>query len=173
MSLIAKLKAGIDNIKITTWPGTDNAIGIRVLTQAENQAAEFATELLFKAKGIDFTAATVDAYQSEQNTQILARAIVDPETKKPMFKSADELRGLIGHPDVKADLIEKYNAWQAECSPSIAEMTEEQYEHLFGEVKKNGPSCLNGLSSRTLSGLITYLAERQTKLQKVSGRTSS
>ncbi len=177
MSLIEKLKAGKHAVKIVTWPGSNNAIGITVLTEAEIQAAYFETELMFKSKGIEFSAANVDAYQSEESTQVLARALVDPEAKDKngdpvrIFKSADELRGLIAHPDVKAALIQEYNDWQAECSPKIETMTEEKYDALFAEVKKN-PSCLNSSSSRTLRGLITYLADRQTKLRKVSGSTS-
>ena len=177
MNLIEKLKAGTRNVKLTTWPGTENRIGIRVLTEAEVQAAHFDTELLFKQRGIEFTAATVDAYQSEQNTQVLSRAIVDPELKDKagdpakIFKNADELRGLLSHPDVKAVLTREYNDWQTECSPDLETMTEERYEELFAEVKKN-PSILSSSSSATLRGLIIYLAARQAKLRKVSGSTS-
>ncbi len=177
MSLIEKLKAGKHAVKIITWPGTNNAIGITVLTEAESQSAHFETELMFKQKGIEFSAANVDEYQSEESTQILARALVDPEAKDKngdpvrIFKSADELRGLIAHPDIKAALIQEYNDWQTECSPKIESMTEEQYDALFSEVKKNA-SCLNSLSLRTLRGLIIYLADRQTKLRKASGSTS-
>lgn len=172
MSLIDKLKAGVKNIKATVWPGTDYKIGIRILTEAEVQAAHFAVEQLFKKQGIDFTAATVDAYQSEQNTQVLARAIVDPDTRSPLFKNADELREQIAHPEIKAALTTEYNDWQAECSPALSEMTEERYAELFEDVKKNGPSTLSGSNLRTLKGLITYLADRQLKLRKVSGYTS-
>ena len=92
------------------------------------------TEALFKKHGLEFTAANLETYQSEENTQILARALVDPEKRdknrdpERLFKSADELRAHITHPTVKAALAEAYNAWQAECSPSIAVMTEEQYD---------------------------------------------
>jgi hypothetical protein len=171
MSLIEKLKAGKNNIKATAWPGTDERIGIVILTEAEIQAAHFETELLFKQRGIEFTAATVDTYQSEQNTQALARAIVDVTTKKPIFKNADELRGLLNHPDIKAALTSEYNEWQADCSPAIETMSEEKYDALFADVKKN-PSILSDLNSKTLKGLIIYLADRQTKLQMVSGSTS-
>lgn len=172
MSLIDKLKAGTNNIKVTTWPGTKEPIGIRVLTEAEMQSAEFETELLFKSRGIEFSSATVDTYQCERNTQTLARAIMDPDTKSPMFKNADELRALISHPDVKAVLANEYNAWQNDCSPAVEETTEEQYNALFEAVKKNGSSSLKNSSSTTLRGLITYLAERQMKLRPVSGSIS-
>jgi hypothetical protein len=171
MSLIDKLKAGKNNIKQTVWPGTTEPVGIVVLTDAESQEAQFATELLFKQRGLDFNVATADTYQAEQNTQVLARAIFDLETKKPLFKNADELRGLITHPDVKAALITEYLDWQRDCSPAMETMTEEQYDALFAEVKKN-PSILTSSNSRTLRGLIIYLAERQQKLAKASGSTS-
>jgi hypothetical protein len=179
MNILDKLKAGTHNVKTTNWPGAKEQLGFRVLTEQEIQDAHFATEGLFKKQGIEFSASTVDAYQSEQNTQVLARAIVDvsgppsPGPRPSLFASADELRGLIGHPDIKAALIDEYNSWQTECSPLLGDMTQDKYDALFESVKKNGPSTLNGLSSKTLSGLITYLADRQTKLQQVSGSISA
>lgn len=171
MSLLNKLKAGKKNVNIIPWPGMDGEkVGIAVLTEDEIQQAVFAAEKHFKDAGLEFSAATVDAYQSEQNTQLLVLALVDPVKKTPIFKSASELRPLL-IPGVKDVLVDEVNAWQQECSPRLDGLTEEKYGELFEEVKKN-PSILNDSDSRTLRGLITYLASRQSKLPKASGSTS-
>ena len=172
MGLIEKLKAGTYNVKIISWPGTKEKIGIAILTEAEVQAAQFDTEALFKARDIAFSASTLEAYQSELNTQVLSRALVDPQTKKPLFKTAEELRGLIAHPDVKANLTQEYTDWQTECSPSPIELPDDKYADLYAEVKKN-PSITSALNSITLRGLITYSANLPASCPPDSGSISS
>jgi hypothetical protein len=170
MSLIEKLKAGKKNVKPVLWPGTDETVRLAVLTEAEIQQALFETEKKFKAAGIEFSVATADAYQSEQNTQTLALALLD-ERGGRLFKTADELRPLL-QPSVKDVLIEEFNAWQQECSPSLTRLGDEEFDKLFEDIKKN-PSTSNGLSLRTLRELIIYLASRPATSPQASGSTSS
>ena len=177
MSIIDILKAGKKNVKVVKWPGTEEDVGIIVLTEAETQEAQFAAERLFKDENIEVSAVTLGAYQSEANTQILWRALVSPEKKtkdgthERYFKSVDELRGLIRR-EAKEALVEEYNAFEEECSPSPRTMSVEDLEALLEDVKKN---AMNGMPSSisTLKQLIIYSANLLSTLQKDSGSISS
>ncbi len=177
MSLLEKLKAGTKNVKVIDWPGTEDKVGISILTEAETQEAAFDTERLFKKHGIEYSFAVSDAYQAERNTQTLVRALVDPDKRDPkgnpvrLFKNADELRPSPGFVLAKADLIDEFNAWDEECNPSAKTLTEKEYQELFEEVKKN-PSILSDLSLRTLRGLIIYSANRPATSPTDSGSSS-
>lgn len=171
MSLLEKLKAGKNNVKVITWPGTDEKVGLIVLTEAEKQRAAFETEKKFKSSGVEYNYGTAETYQSEQNTQMLVLSLVDPDKRTPLFKSADDLRPLLVT-GVKSILIEQVNDWQQECSPSIEEMTEQKYQELFETVKKN-PSILNGTNLNTLRQLITFLASQPASSPMDSGSTPS
>jgi hypothetical protein len=177
MGLIEKLKAGKRNIKIMPFPGTDENIGLCVLTEAETQEALFATEKYFKQNDVEVSAMLVTSYNSEANTQTLFRAIVDPARQdtngsyERYFKNIDEFRKLIGR-EAKDILIEEYNAFEEECSPSPLNLTEEELEKIIAEVKKS-PTSGNDLSFRTLKKLTMYLVDRLSSLQKDNGSTSS
>jgi len=172
MSLIEQLKAGTRNTRTIPWPGREDSITLRILTEAEIEEAQFEVERRFKAAQIEFSAATMDAYQASQNTAILARAIVDPETGKRMFKQTDELAQLPAFASAKAILIEEWNALDNESNPALKKMTDEEYDKLFTEVKKT-PSISNFLNSTTLRGLITYLASLPATSPAGSGSTSA
>jgi len=177
MSLIEKLKAGKKNVKVIRWPGTDDEIGITILAEAETQEALFAAERLFKEAGIEVTATTINAYNSEVNTQTLFRALVDSSRKKPdgtherYFKGIDEFRSLL-HREAKEILIEEYNAFEDECNPSPAKLSDEELEKILEDVKKNSHPGTN-LSFGTLRQLVAYLASRPSSSQKASGSISS
>jgi hypothetical protein len=170
-SLLEKLKAGKRNTRIITWPGRTEKIMFQILTEQEVEEAQFEVERRFKSEGIEFSASTVDAYQAAQNTAFLARAIVDTETGKRMFKSTDELAQLPGFAAVKSIFIEEFNALDKECNPSLKTITEGEYQKLFTEVKKT-PSTLNFLNSTTLIGLVGYLASQPVTSPTDRGSTS-
>lgn len=177
MGLIEKLKAGKNNVRIIKFPGTDEDIGITVLTEAETQDAVFAAERVFKDAGIEVSATTIGAYQSELNTQILFRCLANPEKKKPdgtrerFFKDLREFKSLLAR-EVKDSLIEEYNSFESECSPSPLKMTEDEFDRLFDELKKSPQTVGKGLNLKTAKGLIIYLASRPAILPKVSGSIS-
>lgn len=176
MSLLEKLKAGKKNVKLVDFPGTDEKIAITVLTEAEIQAAAMETERLFKKAGLDLSAGTADAYQAEQNTQLLFRALVEPEpgadgTRRPRFSTADELRSLVTRL-AKDALTDEYNAWEQECGPDPMTLGEQELDALFEAVKKN-PLHGSALSISTLRRLVIYLASRPSTSPEASGSTSS
>lgn len=178
MSLLEKLKAGKKNVKVIDFPGMEPAetIGISVLTEAETQAAAMETERLFKKAGLDFTAGISDAYQAEQNTQLLFHALVEPAlsgdgSHRPYFKTVDEFRSLITR-TIKDALTDEYNAWEQECGPNPLTLSDQELEAVFEDVKKN-PQHGSGLSISTLRKLVTYLASRPAASPEASGSTSS
>ena len=176
-SLVDKLKAGKRNVSLLKYPGTDDDIGITVLTEAEHQETIFAAERVFKDACIEISATTLAAYNAELNTQTLFRAIVDPAKKSKdgicerYFRSVDELRGVLQR-EAKETLIEAYNAVDDECNPSPERLSEERLEAIFSEVKKN-PISGRDLSLTTLRELIIYLASRPSISPKDNGSISS
>lgn len=177
MSLIEKLKAGKRNIKIIRFPGTDEDIGVTVLSEAEIQDATFETERLFKENGIEISASTLNTYNSELATRILFRVLVDVNKKmsdgqpEQFFNSIIEFKKLLTR-DAKGILIEEYNAFEDECSPSPLKMGDDDFERLFESLKKNPKVIGRDLSFRMLKGLIIYLAGLHVKSQKDSGSIS-
>ncbi len=178
MSLIEKLKAGKRNIQVIKFPGTDEDVGITVLTEGEAQEAMFAAEQLYKEAKIEVSGVTIGGYTSEQSTQILARALVNPARKKqdgssePYFKSAGELRALLRR-DAKDILIEEYNRFEEETSPSPLKISAEEMESILEEVKKNPEAIGNVSSFSTLRELLLFTVSRLSTLQKDSGSTST
>jgi hypothetical protein len=177
MNLIEKLKAGKRNIRTLAYPGTEEEIGITVLSEAETRDAIFATEREFKKGEIEVSTMTLGAYTSENNTQVLFRALVDPKRQKKdgtyerLFKDMDEFRDLLRREE-KEILIEEYNAFEKECSPSPRDLSEEELEALADDLKKNLTLGTDS-SFRTLQQLTIYLAKQLSTLQRANGSMSS
>ena len=173
MNLLEVLKAGKKNIKRLKFPGTEQEIGLTVLTEAEIEESVFATELVFKAAEVNITSTSISMYNSELSTQMLFRALVDPlKTKKDgtyerIFKSPDELRSLITSAQ-KAILIGEYNNFENECSPDVDKLSQLKFDELFEELKKN-PQAGNSLSLQTARRLILYLVGRLQSLPQANG----
>ncbi len=159
MSLLEKLKGGKRNTRKIPFPGTDQDVALQVLSNAEKQDALFATEDLFKKKGIRISTTTVEAYEDENATQILARALRDPQDPETPFSgNADELRTLLttGEKDL---LVEAYDSFEKEVSPSAKDLTEAELEELVDTLKKT-PGFGSSLSSPTLRQLTMYSVNR-------------
>lgn len=171
MSLLEKLKAGKRNIKIVKFPRTDQNVAIQVLSNQEIQDSIFAAENIFKVKEQTVSSSTFDAYEDERTTQILFRALRDPEDAKiPFAATVDELRKNL---DVEKDsLIADYNALKQECSPQLDSMTDDDFEKLWEDIKKNPEIQLSFLNSGLQRRLLQYLASRPATSQKASGSTS-
>lgn len=172
MGLLEKIKAGKRNIKTIAFPGTDREICLQVLTNHETQEAVFATENYFKRVQIEITATTLDAYEDERVTQILFRALKDPEDiKNSITKDADELRRLLTKED-KELLLQLYTEYERECSPNFTQMSDNEFETLWEDLKKN-PIMLSSVSNiGMLKRLLLYLASAPETSQKGNGSTS-
>jgi hypothetical protein len=172
MSLIEKLKAGTRNIKTLKFPGAEDDIVLKVLSNADIQEAVFAAERRFKDEEIIVSDSTRDAYGDERTTQILFRALRDPrDIKKPLFSSADELRKLLTKEEKEA-LACEYDAFQQECAPQLDKMTDKEFDELWEALKKNPETVSSFLSSGVQKRLLLYLAARQSTLPTDSGSTS-
>ncbi len=175
MNLLEVLKAGKKNIKTLNFPGTDQKIGLTVLTDGEVQESVFSAERYFKDKGMEISASTLSTYNAEINTQMLFRAIVDPEKRKSdgtyeqAFKRIEDLR--LASSAQKAQLVEEYNDFEAQCSPSVETMPDEEFDKLFEDIKKN-PLTGNSLNLSTAKRLIAFLASRQQNSPKGNGSIS-
>jgi hypothetical protein len=173
MSLLEQLKAGTKNVKTISFPGTDQDVVLRILSNGELQAAHFAAERLFKRADIAPSMTTIDAYEDEKTTQILFRALRNPEdTSQGIAGSVDEFRSLLNRQE-KDILVDEYNAFEGECSPQVAEMSEQEVERLIEEVKKN-PGTLGSVSNITIARrLIAFLVAPPPNSPKDNGFTSS
>ncbi len=171
MSLLQRLKAGTENKNRIKFPGTEEDVKIGVLSDAERQSAHFETERLFKKNEIEPSMVTVEAYESEKTTQLLYRALTDTDGN-PSAKDIDEFRALITK-DEKDILVDEYESWEMECSPSPRQMTDAELDEIIEALKKRPEEILGSvLSITTAKRLIISLANRLATLQTDSGSTS-
>lgn len=171
MSLLQKLKAGKKNVKIIKFPGEDVEVALQVLTGQEIQDAVFAAQNLFKKADMEVITSTFDAYEDERTTQILFRALRDPEdTKNSFATTVGELRAMLTNEE-KNILVIQYMEFEKECSPNFSELPEAEFEELWEALKKNPDRPLNDLSLGMLTGLLHYLASRPQRSPKDNGST--
>ena len=169
MSLLERLKSGTGNLKTIKFPGTEDDVMLKILSNAELQAAHFAAERLFKRLEIDTSMTTIDAYEDEKTAQILFRALRDPEDpSKGMANTIDEFKKLLTRTE-KEVLVDEYSSFESECSPQVTQIGEQELEQLIEEIKKN-PATLGSVSNIALARrLITFLVAQAPPLQKDNG----
>ncbi|MDP2167987.1 MAG: hypothetical protein Q8J64_06625 [Thermodesulfovibrionales bacterium] len=171
MSLLEKLKAGMRNERTIKFPGTEQEIVLRILSEAGRQAAAFDTEYFFKKKGIEYSAATVEAYEGDRTIRLIFSAFRDAEGN-PLAKTVDELKALLTMAE-KDILVEEYLSFERECSSNLSDMSAEEIDTLLDVLKKNPlETILNGLNIVTARKLILSLASRLANLQTDNGSTS-
>ncbi|PKN07627.1 MAG: hypothetical protein CVU73_12865 [Deltaproteobacteria bacterium HGW-Deltaproteobacteria-8] len=161
--LLTKLKAGRAAQRRVTLPSKDGQgveLGLRVLTEADYMEAGLAAIETLRAAGHeDVNVANADLYEQAKVTELLARALVDPATGKPLVESAAELRGALARAD-KMFLIDQYLDHEREYSPSEVNMSAEDFAQLLEDVKKNPATPrLSDSSTATLKRLVQSLAE--------------
>jgi len=168
-SLLEKLKLGTLNTKLMKWPGTDQAILLRVLSMQERQDATFATERLFKSQKIDVNMVSANEYDSEYITQILFRAIRNPEKPdEQVCENITEFRKALTLKERQV-LSEEYIAFEEECSPAIENQTQDQWDALVSSLKKNPTETLGKLTSiATLKKLLLITVSQPVSLPKVN-----
>jgi hypothetical protein len=144
-SILEQLKAGANNFKLVNYPGTDQKIAIKILSQREMQESLFAAERLFKNEKIEINMLTAPAYQAEQATQILYRALRNPEKlDEALAPNITAFRQLLVKNE-KDILVEEYEAFEKECDPKPNNMTEEEFDKLFQDLKKNAETTLSNI----------------------------
>jgi hypothetical protein len=168
--LLQRLKLGSDNVKLIDWPGTDKKVALKILSQQDTQLAAFDTERIFKSNKIEISMVTAEEYESEKSTQILYRALRDPEKlSEAIAGTITEFRSLLSREEKKL-LIDQYLAFESECSPSPDNLSNEEFDRLVESVKKKVEQTLGSVSNiGTLKRLITTLVSQLSSLPQVSG----
>ena len=165
LSLLSRIKLGAANTKLVKWPGTDELVTLRVLSIQERQEAAFATERHFKTSGIDVSLATAGDYDEEKSVQLLYRALKAPKDNVPVAKTIGEFRAALSREE-KGALIDEYLTFERDCAPSPDNLTEDEFDKLLTEVKKNAQEMLSasystGMLKRLCTSLVNQLATVQ------------
>ncbi len=158
--LLERLKAG----RAAIHPVTINQVklGLRLLTEQDYFEAGLAADAAMKAKGIGLDIGTAELFEAEKSAQLACRFLVDPTSGQTVVSDSEELRSALTRGENEA-LINAYLEYEKEHSPSGRTLSDEEFNALFEEVKKNpGTARLNDSSSATLKRLITSLANPPT-----------
>lgn len=172
MSFLEKLKAGKRNVKMIKFPGTDKQVALQVLSSQELQDSVLATEKHFKGLEVEIGSLILDSYEDERATQMIFRALRDPEDhKKPLAADVRQLRDLLTKEE-KGKLVEAYLEFERECSPDFRQMSDQEFEKLWDEVKKNPQTLSSDLPSGMLRRLLNFLASRPAMSPPANGSIS-
>lgn len=173
MSVLAKLKSGINNFKEVAFPGTGHKIRLQLLSEQDTLDSAIATDLLFRSYKVDVEFHNINAFENEKSTQMLFRACRDIETGEPIAADITEFRRLITNEERTA-LISEYNSLAEECNPDPTMMEADEFDALVESVKKNPRETIGNISSlQTLKRLSLFLAEAPVTSQQDSGPISS
>ncbi len=160
MGVLEVLKSTARVKELIDWPDKNAGIKvvIKTLTEQDFSEAKRETDKLFKDRKIG--AENADAYEAEFETQLLHRAIFDPENEDKPLCSITEFRGLL-RPEIKDALAEKLDNLHEENSPDPDKLSDEKYNAVVAEVKKNAEKAVMNISSiNTLKRLIVTLASQ-------------
>jgi hypothetical protein len=160
--ILARLRSRTRRIQSVTLPGSEITVGLVVLTQAEHQEATAGTDRYFLAKKVEVGKVfMVDAWNAEMSTQVLARALVEPESGEAgklirVVKTADQLRETLTVQE-QSFLLDRY---LAHPDYEVREAVDDaKLKELAAEVKKS-PEVLNSLDSASLRRLVLCMAAR-------------
>lgn len=170
-TLLEMLKAGQGNRKRVPWPGSDGAeVELRPLTDQDQLDASLAADRMYRDAKIDIGMANIQDYEAEKTTQLLWRAVCDPQTGGRVCKDIAEFRALMTR-GVRAALVLQLEEFTQECSPSLDTMEQEQYDALLMRVKKTPEAASSVSSICTLRRLCRSLAGQHATSQTGSGST--
>lgn len=156
MDTLAKLKAGRSVVKTVTVG--DVAIGLRILTEQDRMEAGWAAVAMLDKHETELNVANAELFEAEKAIQLLLRFVVDPDTKKPVFPSADEVRETLAREERNA-IGDAYYDFEREYSPSERTMSEADFKALLDDIKKKPDATrLNDLSGAMLKRLLLTLA---------------
>lgn len=133
-SFLSKLKAGTNNRKMIRFPGTDQEIQLRIISDAQYQQARIETERHFQKLKVEPSMTLADAFEAEETTQVLYRAL-QTKDEKPLANTVDEFREIIKCPE-KDFLANEYLEFERECSPNPEKLFENEFDSLISDIKK-------------------------------------
>jgi hypothetical protein len=160
MSLLDRIKAGTAVRGDAEWPGIeDGSVKMRLCTENDNLQATIATDKIFS--DIKIGIENVDSYNAERETQLLCKSIEDPETKKQLYKNITDFRSVLTV-DAKNYFADKLDELHEKYSPSPSTISDEEFDKLVLDVKKNTDEAISELSDiNTLKRLALFLAKKQ------------
>lgn len=168
--ILSQLKASGTLLRTVVIDGV--AVGLRILNDQDYLDADLAMLAFMKKMNVAFATESSETYEHEKSTQLLFRALVDPDSGARIATNANEIRDAISR-DQKAYLISEYLEHERQCAPREETMPEEEFSALFESVKKKPEMMsLNGLSTVTLKRLILSLASQPANSPRESGSTS-
>lgn len=157
-TLLEKIKASSYHKEETKWPGTDNMMHLRILNEEDHLQATISADKLFGET--KFSVQNIDQYNAELETQLLFRAIENPETGKQLFSNITDFRSLLT-PEVKDVLADELDALHEEYSPDPFKMDEEKFDKLLFDLKKNAKKTAGNVSNIHIARkLIIYLVNQ-------------
>ena len=155
-TILDKLKASRDVIK--TVAIGEVVLGMRVLTERDYQDSGRAANALLDEFKTDLKTSNADLFESEKATQLLLRFIIDPDSKNPVFSSAEEVLATLTRPE-RNFIGAAYFDFEREHSPSERTMSAKEFDALVEDIKKKpGTPRLKDLSGEMLRRLVSSLA---------------
>lgn len=171
MGILQKLRAGKNNRRAVRVPETDEFVDLCVLSDAEEQEAEFAAESLYTAAGITIAFHNITEFQLEVTTQKLYRALRVIGTDTPIEPDIVTFKKNLtrGQRDF---FIDELNAHIEQCNPAMCNMPIAEFDALLEQLKKKPQeTILSVLSISTLRKLALYLAKIRLSSPEDSGST--
>lgn len=149
---IAALRKGLNQFKITRWPGGDFDVKLVPLSDDAIQICQAAAMQRFQDIGIPVNLYTTDELNREIHIQALAVAMYDTEDGALLFTDADEFRELV-EPQEREQLTSEYIDIQKRANPSSIDR--EQIVQIDKLVKKNDVENLSSLGGSMLAAFLT------------------
>lgn len=122
--------------KVIEWPGVPSVkVQMRLLNASEARLSKVANQQEFKRDGIDIGMQNLADYREQEAIHGLWQVFSDPETGKPLFKSAEEMRTVCTNDEITA-LCNAYNAFADENDPNLDKLSDEDFDDLKELIKK-------------------------------------
>lgn len=170
MTLLAKIKAGKNVRKTVLFPGTNQPLDFKLLSEQDKLDAGLQTDLLFKDTSVGFH--NHNDYLNEKTTQLLYRACVETGTTTPIAGTITEFRKLITGRE-RDLLIDEYNEFDQEFNPSPNALSAEEFDKLMFDLKKKPETTIGTiLNLQTARRVITSLVSHPAISPKDNGSTS-
>lgn len=171
MTVLARLAGGLDNYDERVWPGTDQKFRVRLLSEFEEQQAEFDAQRFFENEKIAIGVHNINEFESEKTIRKLYLACVSATGDK-LTDTIDDFKKFLSrlHRDI---LVDYYTELCARCNPSIDDITEDDFTAIKEEIKKKPVAAGSIASLSMLRRLIITLAEELQSSPTDNGRSSS
>jgi hypothetical protein len=171
MNPLQAFRAGVDNRKQISLPGSEKTAYLHILSCSQEQNAEMGAERQFIDAQVPISAHNIDSFEQEKTIRKLFIALRD-ENGVQFGTSAEEFKNAFTRFEIDL-LVEEYNAFTCEVNPSLSNMSDDKFDALLETVKKNRENAIRNISNtETLKRLIISLVEELANLLKGSGLTS-